>query len=81
MRVLVTGAAGFIGSAICRDLEAAGDEVVRVDLMIAQAHGSAVAPPGVHQLDVRDAESWTRLLDGVDEDMRSSRRIHVSRLG
>ena len=66
MRVLVTGAAGFIGSAICRDLEAAGDEVVRVDLMIAQAHGSAVAPPGVHQLDVRDAESWTRLLGGVD---------------
>jgi dTDP-L-rhamnose 4-epimerase len=64
--VLVTGSAGFIGSSVCRTLEAAGDEVVRVDLMLRQAHGTSRAPGGTHQLDVRDAESWTRLLDGVD---------------
>jgi dTDP-L-rhamnose 4-epimerase len=66
MRVVVTGSAGFIGSAICRRLEEAGDEVVRVDLMLPQAHGNASAPAGTHQLDVRDAEAWTRLLDGAD---------------
>jgi dTDP-L-rhamnose 4-epimerase len=64
--VLVTGSAGFIGSAICRLLEEAGDEVVRVDLMLPQAHGTGTPPPGTHVKDVRDAESWTRLLDGVD---------------
>jgi dTDP-L-rhamnose 4-epimerase len=66
VRVVVTGSAGFIGSAVCRLLEAAGDEVVRVDLMLGQAHGGDVPPPGTHVLDVRDAESWTTLLDGAD---------------
>ncbi|HEX2894745.1 MAG TPA: NAD-dependent epimerase/dehydratase family protein [Marmoricola sp.] len=66
MKVLVTGAAGFIGSAICRQLAAGGHQVVAVDLMIPQAHGCAVPPVGVHGLDVRDAESWTDLLEGVD---------------
>lgn len=66
MRIVVTGSAGFIGSAICRQLEDAGDEVVRVDLMLPQAHGSGAPPAGTHVVDVRDAESWTRLLDGAD---------------
>jgi dTDP-L-rhamnose 4-epimerase len=64
--VLVTGSAGFIGSAISRRLEEEGDDVLRVDLMVPQAHGTREPPRGTHQLDVRDAESWTRLLDGVD---------------
>jgi dTDP-L-rhamnose 4-epimerase len=62
----VTGSAGFIGSAVARRLEDDGDEVVRVDVMLPQAHGSRTPPAGTHHLDVRDAESWTRLLDGVD---------------
>ena len=44
MRVVVTGSAGFIGAAICRLLEEAGDEVVRVDAMLPQAHGTATPP-------------------------------------
>ncbi len=66
MRVLLTGAAGFIGTAIGAALEARGDEVVRVDLMLPQAHGRSEPPAGVHRLDVRDAGTWHHLLRGVD---------------
>lgn len=66
MRVLLTGSAGFIGTAIGQVLEADGHEVVRVDLMLPMAHGSAEAPEGTHQLDVRDAADWPDLLRGVD---------------
>ncbi|QBR91430.1 NAD-dependent epimerase/dehydratase family protein [Nocardioides euryhalodurans] len=66
MRVLVTGSAGFIGSALTEALTARGDEVVGVDLMLPEAHGPADAPAGTHRLDVRDAEAWSDLLAGVD---------------
>ncbi len=66
MKVLLTGSAGFIGSAIDRALMARGDEVVRVDLMLPDAHGAAEPPPGTHHLDVRDASAWADLIAGVD---------------
>lgn len=66
MRVLLTGSAGFIGTAIGRRLEEAGHEVVRVDLMLPQAHGATTPPVGTHRLDVRDAADWTARLRGVD---------------
>lgn len=66
MRVLLTGAAGFIGTAIGAALEAGGHEVVRVDLMLPAAHGATAPPAGTHRLDVRDAMSWEGVLDGVD---------------
>ena len=68
MRVLLTGSAGFIGTAIGDRLEAEGDEVVSVDLMLDSAHGATTPPAGTHQLDVREAASdeWAALLSGVD---------------
>jgi dTDP-L-rhamnose 4-epimerase len=66
MRVLLTGSAGFIGTAIGAQLEAVGHEVVRVDLMLPQAHGATEPPEGTHRLDVRDAASWPGVLEGVD---------------
>ncbi len=67
MRVLLTGAAGFIGSQVDTLLSERGDEVVAVDALIPQAHGADAASwPALHRLDVRDAAQWSELLDGVD---------------
>lgn len=66
MRVLLTGAAGFIGGALTTELGAAGHDVTAVDVMLPQAHGTSEPPPGVHRLDVRDAASWSDLLRGID---------------
>ncbi len=68
MRVLLTGSAGFIGTAVGDQLVAEGEEVVRVDLMLDSAHGASTPPEGTHQLDVRDAGSaeWSALLKGVE---------------
>jgi dTDP-L-rhamnose 4-epimerase len=64
--VLVTGSAGFIGGAVADRLEAQGDEVVRVDLLIAQAHAPGTTAERTHLVDVRDAAALRPLLDGVD---------------
>ncbi len=66
MKVLLTGAAGFIGTAVDGLLTRQGHEVIGVDIMLDQAHRQATAPPGIHRLDVRDAQQWIDLLNGVD---------------
>jgi dTDP-L-rhamnose 4-epimerase len=67
MRVLLTGAAGFIGTRVAAALTDAGHEVVGVDAMLPAAHGDGVEPPeGVQRVDVRDAGAVASLLDGVD---------------
>jgi dTDP-L-rhamnose 4-epimerase len=67
MRVLLTGAAGFIGSRVDSALRAAGHEVVAVDVLLPAAHGpNSVLPTGCHRVDVRDADALAPLLDGVD---------------
>ncbi|MBB3605239.1 dTDP-L-rhamnose 4-epimerase [Mycolicibacterium sp. BK556] len=67
MRVLLTGAAGFIGSRIRARLQDAGHEVVAADVMLDAAHGqAAVLPDGCHRVDVRDADALSRLISGID---------------
>ncbi|MET4430965.1 NAD-dependent epimerase/dehydratase family protein [Mycolicibacterium sp. 624] len=67
MRVLLTGAAGFIGSRVRAALTAAGHEVIAIDAMLSAAHGDTSAPPdGVLEVDVRDASGLASLLPGVD---------------
>jgi dTDP-L-rhamnose 4-epimerase len=65
--VLLTGAAGFIGTHVRAALEARGDEVVAIDLLLGSAHGpSPEAPPGTGRLDVRDGPAMGGVLRGVD---------------
>src|SRR3954468_8787681 len=67
MRVLLTGAGGFVGTRVGAALTDAGHEVVGVDAMLPAAHGDGVEPPeGVQRGDIRDAGASASLLDGVD---------------
>jgi dTDP-L-rhamnose 4-epimerase len=67
MRVLVTGAAGFIGSRISAALTARGHEVVGIDAMLDAAHGhGAELAPGVLRVDLRDAYHLTPVLSEID---------------
>jgi dTDP-L-rhamnose 4-epimerase len=68
---MITGGAGFIGSHIADLLSDSGHQVLLLDALLPQAHGSSGAPPWSkrHELvvgDVRDAELLRSLLDGVD---------------
>lgn len=65
MRVLVTGAAGFIGSHVVEALSARGHETVAVDNLLPKAHGSEPDFDGVVG-DVRDPALLADLLAGVD---------------
>ncbi|UGT39624.1 NAD-dependent epimerase/dehydratase family protein [Nocardia yamanashiensis] len=67
VRVLLTGAAGFIGGHVHRALIAAGHEVLAVDAMLPMVHGPHPMPPeDVLALDIRDPDALEPLLRGID---------------
>lgn len=68
MRLLVTGGAGFIGSAVTSAAMEAGWEVSVIDSLRDDVHGDPVAPTGVEFVhgDVRDAEVLDLALAGID---------------
>lgn len=67
VQVLVTGAAGFIGSRVCQALVNAGHEVRALDCLHPAAHGpDAIAEPGLICGDVRDPDVVEAALRGVD---------------
>ncbi|UEX19903.1 NAD-dependent epimerase/dehydratase family protein [Stenotrophomonas sp. SI-NJAU-1] len=76
MKVLITGGAGFIGSALARALVARGDQVTVLDNLSPQIHGDspensallASLPTDVVVVkgDVRLREDWLQVLPGQD---------------
>ena len=70
MRVLVTGAAGFIGSHVAEALTAAGHEVRWLDSLSPAVHNGkpAYVPNGSSFLraDIRDSSAMSDALEGVD---------------
>ncbi|MEV1146792.1 NAD-dependent epimerase/dehydratase family protein [Micromonospora sp. NPDC049799] len=70
MRVLLTGAAGFVGSHVADLLAAEGHEVVALDALLPEAHGGELPEWSRRHTpivgDVRDPDLLDRLLHGVD---------------
>jgi len=62
VRILLTGAAGFIGSHIAETVRGAGHDVVELDCLLPAAHGGT----GVVSGDIRDPEVVRAALRGVD---------------
>ncbi len=78
MRVLVTGAAGFVGSHVVDELLDGGHEVVALDSLVAHA---GRRPPwwrpevAAHLGDVRDPAAWLAALAGVDAVCHQAARV------
>src|SRR5436853_386764 len=79
MRVLLTGAAGFIGQHVLRELVNRGHEVRALDSLRADVHknGPWSPPPGIRfeQADVRDGTAIDHLLADIDAVLHLAAKV------
>lgn len=87
MKILITGGAGFIGSAVVREALAQGHEVAVLDAMTYAASPATLLPledhPGFqfHRADIRDAAAVRRVFEAARPDavMHLAAESHVDR--
>jgi dTDP-L-rhamnose 4-epimerase len=81
--ILVTGGAGFIGSAVSKELLSRGFNVKVLDSLIEQVHGDALHPPGLPpeveflRGDIRNRAVVARALKGVDSVVHLAAEVGV----
>jgi nucleoside-diphosphate-sugar epimerase/GT2 family glycosyltransferase len=75
-RILVTGAAGFIGQAVCSDLSARGYQVIGALRQQLDACASNVAQYA-EMGDMHEATNWSDALVGVDSVVHLAARVHL----
>lgn len=82
-RILVTGGAGFIGRAVCRELLNRGNDVRVLDSLIEQVHGDCERPAELADEvelirgDIRNKDVVTRSLKGVDSVINLAAEVGV----
>lgn len=74
MKVLVTGASGFIGRVLCARLAEAGDELVATVRRAADATWPGVS---VRTKELAADTRWEDVLDSVDVVVHTAARVHV----
>ncbi len=81
MRVLVTGGAGFIGSAFVRRLAEAGDEVVVLDKLTYAGNRANLADVDhdFHEGDIADPDAVARAAGGCEAIVNCAAETHVDR--
>ena len=75
-KVLVTGANGFVGTALCRALPAAGYAVRRAVRSVS-ARDAKPAEDTVAVSDIGPKTAWEHVLDGIDAVVHLAARAHV----
>ena len=86
-RILVTGGAGFIGSAVCRHLARAGHDVVNVDKLTYAGNPESLKELAgnpsysFHQADICDEQAMLEIIrsERVDKIMHLAAESHVDR--
>jgi dTDP-L-rhamnose 4-epimerase len=82
-RVLITGGAGFIGRAVCKELLSRDNEVRVLDSLIEQVHGDRERPedfPAEAELivgDIRNKDVVARSLKGIDSVIHLAAEVGV----
>ncbi len=82
-KILITGGAGFIGRAVCRELLERGHEVRVLDSLIEQVHGDRERPEDLPQevelirADVRNGDAVAKALKGVNSVIHLAAEVGV----
>ena len=77
MNVLVTGANGFIGRALCRRLSADGYKVRGAVRGVTQMTALSSRVEGVQVGNIDSETDWSKALNGVDTVVHLAARVHV----